>query len=216
MCGIGKDLGRNGDGIRRKLICLGDSLTFGAGVTRRDCWTFLVQRECGWTVVNRGISGDTTGGMLVRLQRDVLGPALEERRCGGDCRVLVMGGSNDIFFSGTDSQARGNMTAICHQLEAEGIFPGIGIPLPVDWSKAPEKWTGVVDFYQSAPRILAYNEWLRRFAASAGLVLVDFASDFLNVSGQVRHELFLDGIHPNLEGHREMARRLAKELDKIY
>ena len=59
MCGIGKDLGRNGDGIRRKLICLGDSLTFGAGVTRRDCWTSLVQRECGWTVVNRGISGDT-------------------------------------------------------------------------------------------------------------------------------------------------------------
>ena len=52
MCGIGKDLGRNGDGIRRKLICLGDSLTFGAGVTRRDCWTSLVQRECGWTVVN--------------------------------------------------------------------------------------------------------------------------------------------------------------------
>ena len=70
MCGIGKDLGRNGDGIRRKLICLGDSLTFGAGVTRRDCWTSLVQRECGWTVVNRGISGDTTGGMLVRLQYD--------------------------------------------------------------------------------------------------------------------------------------------------
>ena len=100
MCGIGKDLGRNGDGIRRKLICLGDSLTFGAGVTRRDCWTSLVQRECGWTVVNRGISGDTTGGMLVRLHRDVLGPALEERRCGGDCRVLVMGGSNDIFFPG--------------------------------------------------------------------------------------------------------------------
>ena len=38
-------------------------------------------------MVNRGISGDTTGGMLVRLQRDVLGPALEERRCGGIDRI---------------------------------------------------------------------------------------------------------------------------------
>ena len=182
-----------------KLICLGDSLTFGAGVPRRDCWTSLFQREYGWTVVNRGISGDTTGGMLARLQRDVLGPVLEERRDGGDCRVLVMGGSNDIFFSGIDSQARANMTAICHQLEAEGISPAIGIPLPVDWSKAPEKWAEVVDFCQSAPRMLVYNDWLRRFAASAGLLLVDFASDFLSASGQVRHELFLDGIrHPAL------------------
>lgn len=199
-----------------KLICLGDSLTFGAGMPRRDCWTALFHRERGWTVINRGISGDTTGGMLARLRRDVLGPALEERRGGGECRVLVMGGSNDIFFSGTDSQARANMTAICHQLEAEGISPLIGIPLPVDWPKAPKKWAGVVDFCQSAPRMLAYMDWLWRFSASAGLRPVDFGSDFLRASGQVRHELFLDGIHPNLEGHREMARRLAKELAKIY
>ena len=97
MCGIGKDLGRNGDGIRRKLICLGDSLTFGAGVTRRDCGTSLVQRACGWTVVNRGIRGDTTGGMLVRLQRDVLGPAVKKLRCSFVYWVLEMWGSNVII-----------------------------------------------------------------------------------------------------------------------
>ena len=195
-----------------KLICLGDSLTFGAGMPRGMCWTALFGRESGWNVVNRGISGDTTGGMLARLRRDVIDLAREEMRASNACKVLVMGGSNDVFFSGTDRQARADMTAICHQMEAEGIAPLIGIPLPVDWTRTPEKWTGVVDFCQSAPRMLAYNDWLRRFASCAGLGSVDFCADFLTPSGQVRHELFLDGVHPNGQGHQKMAERLAQTL----
>ena len=94
--------------------------------------------------------------------------------------------------------------------------PAIGIPLPVDWPKVPEKWAEVVDFRQGAQRVLVYAGWLRRFAASAGLHLVDFASDFLSPSGLVRRELLLDGIHPNLKGHREMAQRVVKELINYY
>ena len=48
------------------LICLGDSLTFGLGVRRGRCWTALFAEESGWNVSNRGISGDTTSGMLAR------------------------------------------------------------------------------------------------------------------------------------------------------
>ncbi len=194
------------------LICLGDSLTFGVGMPRQDCWTALFQRESGWSVTNRGISGDTTGGMLARLRRDVIEPAREELRTGGVCEILVMGGSNNIFFSGEDSQARADMTAICHQLEAEVTAPLIGIPLPVDWTQAPEKWAGVVDFRQSASCMLAYHNWLRRFAGCAGLRIVDFCIDFLSPSGQVKHELFLDGIHPNGQGHKKMEQRLEQVL----
>ena len=195
-----------------KLICLGDSLTFGAGVSRRDCWTSLFQRESGWSVENRGISGDTTGGMLARLHRDVITPFREAGQAGDGCRVLVMGGSNDIFFSGIDSQARADMTAICHQLETEGASPLVGIPLPVDWSRVPGKWVDVVDFRRSASCMLLYQDWLRRFAACAGLKAVDFCADFLTPSGQARHELFLDGVHPNGQGHRKMAERLERTL----
>lgn len=51
-----------------KLICIGDSLTFGYGVRPSQRWTRLCAQETGWEIVNKGISGDTTGGMLVRLR----------------------------------------------------------------------------------------------------------------------------------------------------
>ena len=66
------------------LICLGDSLTFGLGVRRGRCWTALFAEESGWNVSNRGISGDTTSGMLARLHRDLAARAdrVTELVCG--------------------------------------------------------------------------------------------------------------------------------------
>ena len=55
-----------------KILCLGDSLTYGMGVLHKERWSSLVAEQTGYTVVNRGISGDTTGGMLARFERDVL------------------------------------------------------------------------------------------------------------------------------------------------
>ena len=118
------------------LICLGDSLTFGLGVRRGRCWTALFAEGSGWNVSNRGISGDTTSGMLARLHRDVLTALGEDR---SQCRVLVMGGTNDILFSGTDTGAKANLTAMVYQLKACGVQPMVGIPLPVDWARVPEK-----------------------------------------------------------------------------
>ena len=52
-----------------RLICIGDSLTFGYGVHLSQRWTQLCAQETGWELVNEGINGDTTGGMLARINR---------------------------------------------------------------------------------------------------------------------------------------------------
>lgn len=195
-----------------KLFCLGDSLTFGYGVPHGDCWVERFARTSGWNTVNRGISGDTTGGMLTRLERDVLKPARATRADGTACAVLILGGTNDVFFSGTDVPARANITAISHQLLAEGISPVIGVPLPVDWLHVPEKWKRTVDFCAAARLMDIYGDWLRTFAACTGYRTVDFAADFFDGEGRVRRELLLDGIHPNAAGHRTMADRLLATL----
>lgn len=101
-----------------KLICIGDSLTFGYGVRPSQRWTRLCAQETGWEIVNEGISGDTTGGMLVRLRalladRDI---------CVQRPLALLMGGANDIFFSGTDTGARANMGAMLNQLLSVTLF----------------------------------------------------------------------------------------------
>ena len=190
------------------IICLGDSLTYGYGVRRAQCWTELAAKMSGWNVVNRGICGDTTGGMLVRL-REILREEIGERdeRC-----FLLMGGCNDIFFSGSSTGARENMAAMAHQLFAEGEMPLIAVGPGIADGSYPSMWSDLVDFPEAGKVIRQYYEWLERFCSSFGVRMIDFRGDFRDREGNIRTELYLDGLHLNPEGHRVLAERVAKVL----
>jgi len=191
----------------RKLICLGDSLTFGLRVPHSQTWPRIIGRETGWDVENLGINGDTTGGMLVRLQ-ELVRNADRSLRPGNMPVVLIMGGSNDIFYAGTDTGARANIGAMIHQAIPAHLVPVVGIPLPISVEDAPKNWGKVADFAACAELLEDYSQWLRAYCQAFGVAYVDFRQDFLTPDGQVRRELFSDGLHPNAQGHALMARRL--------
>ena len=190
----------------RKLICLGDSLTFGLRVPHSQAWPRLVSRETGMEVQNLGISGDTTGGMLARLQNltGMLGHGAAENMPV----LLILGGSNDIFYAGTDTVAKANIGAMIHQAMAAHMMPVVGISLPIAPEDAPKNWGKIADFHKAAQQIAAYSQWLKDFCAAFGVPYVDFRQDFLAADGTVRRELFVDGLHPNAQGHKLMAHRL--------
>lgn len=197
-----------------KLICIGDSLTFGYGVHLSQRWTQLCAQETGWELVNEGINGDTTGGMLTRMQGGVLAE-LREGGLGADRPyVLLMGGSNDVFYSGSDAAALGNMGAMIHQLFSVGVLPVVGIPLPADAPHAPRAWAAAVDFEAAERTMKEYCAWLKRYCTAFGVPYIDFCADFLSPDGSIRSELLLDGLHPTPEGHRLMARRLSAQLKR--
>lgn len=176
---------------------MGDSLTFGFGVPRRQAWTTLVKEALGVEVLNRGVPGDTTGGMLVRLDRE-----LEHRR---PALVAIMGGFNDIFFGGTDATARGNMAAMTHQLAARNIQPLLCSPVPLLVEEAREDWAGAVDFFASQEMGSEYVAWLRRFVAAFHVPFLDFWAEFERLVREGRRDLYVDGLHPNAAGQRIMA-----------
>ena len=190
------------------IICLGDSLTYGYGVRRAQCWTELAAELSGWNVINRGVCGDTTGGMLVRM-REILQEGIGEQseRC-----FLLMGGCNDIFFSGSSTGARENMAAMAHQLFAEGEMPLIAVGPGIAKGDYPSMWADLVDFPTAGEVIREYYEWLECFCSSFGVRMIDFRGDFRDRNGNIRTELYLDGLHLNPEGHRVMAERVAKVL----
>lgn len=198
-----------------KLICIGDSLTFGYGVHLSQRWTRLCAQEAGWELVNEGINGDTTGGMLARMQGGVLAE-LREGGLGADRPyVLLMGGSNDVlFYSGSDAAARENMGAMIHQLFSVGVLPMVGIPLPADAPHAPRAWAAAVDFEAAERTMKGYCAWLKRYCTAFGVPYIDFCADFLSPDGSIRLELLLDGLHPTPEGHRLMARQLSAQLKR--
>ena len=160
--------------------------------------------------MNEGISGDTTGGMLVRLRT-----LLAERDiCVQRPLMLLMGGANDIFFSGTDTGARANMGAMLNQLLSLGVHTMIGIPTPICAENAPPAWAAVVDFRSAERQLEQYCAWLRHFSKCFGAECIDFRADFFDPNGRLKRELLLDGLHPTPEGHQIMARRLCAHLKK--
>ncbi len=56
----------------KKIICHGDSLTEGSDLENNYTWPKLVENQIQVTVLNRGIGGDTSGGLMSRFHPDVV------------------------------------------------------------------------------------------------------------------------------------------------
>ena len=192
-----------------EIFCIGDSLTYGYGVTRSKCWPSLLAAT-GLSVHNLGVNGDTTGGMLARMEAQLLSGALKS----GDL-AFILGGCNDIFCTGAYLTARSSICAMAQQLSSLQIRPVICTPMGLGPSGYPEAWEELVDFTAAAELIRAYNGWLRKFCPAFGLELIDLEAVF-DGFGSRRPELFLDGIHPTAAGHAVIAGVLADFLRGLF
>jgi len=188
------------------IICMGDSITYGYGLTDLSKrWSDLVAARTGHNLINRGVSGDTTGGMLARCQTQVF-----HRK--PDLMVLL-GGINDISLIGQYRPACANVAAICRQAELLEIPVVLGVPLPISPpDMCPPGWDVEQDVERTAVMGEQYATWIRHYAAIRPLPLADFRTPFLLPDGTVDRTLFQDGLHPTEEGHRLMADVLCRVL----
>jgi lysophospholipase L1-like esterase len=192
----------------KRILCLGDSLTYGFGVSRRETWVSLAAERTGMEFINRGVNGDTTEGMLARLQDEMTA-------CSPD-RVLLMGGSNDIFMSKTAESAKANISALAHQAAASGAIPWLGTPIPLDVDNIRRDWASPTDAARFQEIGDEYAEWLRTFAGVFKIQVIDFRAAFETISHiEQKRALYLDGLHPTPEGHRLMAQVLCRRLSEI-
>ena len=170
-----------------KIYCLGDSLTAGYGVAPDQNWVNLLNRRGNNEWVGGGISGDTSVGMLTRLQCAVL-PQKPDF-------VIWMGGFNDILLTGSADLAKSSAMAFINHCAAAGVRPVIGIPFPPQRISAP--WCRLCDWESCRPVLEDYLDWLNRFCDALRLRRVDFS--------EAGAFLLADGMHPSEEGHRKMA-----------
>jgi lysophospholipase L1-like esterase len=165
-------------------VFLGDSITEG--------WQELHPAFFRSGIIDRGISGQTTEQMLVRLRADVLElhPAL----------VQIMAGTNDIAGNrGPTSLAiiQGNIASMVEQARAHGIRVMLASIPPA----ARFDWIPAIDPVAS---IAAMNSWLRSYAAREHLVYVDYYSVLADEHGAFKAALSGDGVHPNAAGYEIM------------
>lgn len=189
-----------------ELICLGDSLTYGYGVRSAQRWSTLVGQALQCEVTNLGICGDTTGGMLVRLNTEIM-PKLRNRTPGQRPFVLLMGGVNDIFYSGTDTGARANMGAMLQELLTAAARCVLLSPLAVSFDTLTPEWREMIR-PACETQIAAYHSWQAAFCRTFHVPYIELYDLLRGPGGKPLPELYLDGLHPTAEGHRLMARRI--------
>ncbi len=173
---------------QQSLVLLGDSITQG--------WKNLDEHFPGVKVANRGISGDTTRGMLIRLKEDVL--ALHPRG------VVMLMGTNDLAEQAAPETIAGNVKLIIDTLHRSDEKMPIVLCLIFPSSETKQR---------PAERIQATNRLLMQTAKGHPRVtVVDTWTLFANATNDARAEYFPDLLHLNDLGYARWAAGLRPVL----
>lgn len=178
----------------RIVLFLGDSLTAGLGVEAHEAYPDLVGEMLkadgvtGVRIVNGGLSGSTSASVLNRLRWYA--------RVKPDVLFLAMG-ANDGLRGLTVAEMEKNLDAVITAAKAQGMSVVVaGMELPPNYGV---EYTG------------AFRKVYADLAARHQALLIPF---LLEGVGGVAALNQADGIHPNAEGHRHIARLVYPLLKK--
>jgi len=175
----------------KKIVCIGDSLTAGYGIQSSQKWSSFLSHELNIEIVNSGISGDTTSGMLARFYETAIKYSPKY--------IIITGGTNDIWLNLPDNIIIGNILAMTRHAKYYDITPIIGIPTPFFNIENFTDESPFIDTITLSKRINSFQKVLKQFALDDNQIFIDFT---LNMTPK----LFLkDGLHPNEKGHKQMA-----------
>ncbi|MCA9126070.1 MAG: DUF1080 domain-containing protein [Planctomycetales bacterium] len=174
---------------QQAVVFLGDSITQGWNDDFRGKFPDV-------KVANRGISGDTTRGMLLRLEQDVLSldPAA----------VVMLMGTNDLEELATPEQVAANFRLIIRRLKEHNPKMPI-IVCEVFPSSESKK--------RPADKIKQVNALYRESVYGDGqITVIDTWTLFANEDGDAKLEEFPDLLHPNNAGYEKWSKALRPVL----
>jgi acyl-CoA thioesterase-1 len=186
------------------IVTFGDSLTAGyQSVTRENPtgeatpYGRFLQEFLGSSakVAVRGVNGEMTGEMLLRLERDVV--ALRPDY------AVILGGTNDLGWGVPPDEVAQNLVTVYKRLQGKGVRP-VAVTVPsirgVD-SLIPHRRTLnhlIVDYCR-----MESQPFIDLFSATAEPGTLRLAGHYSN-----------DGLHLTTEGYRLMAEKLYEEVFK--
>jgi acyl-CoA thioesterase-1 len=175
-----------------KIVAFGDSLTAGYGLSPRESYPALLQRMLDsdgyrYEVVNAGVSGDTSAGGLRRIDWSL---------DAGRVRYVVLElGANDFLRGQPVAETKKNLSSIIERAKSRGarvLLAGM-----YTTTNAGRDYLGEID--------AAYKSLAREHQVP----LIPFFLE--GVAGKAELNLE-DGVHPNAEGARIVARTVYTHL----
>ena len=183
-----------GTAAARRIVFLGDSLTAGLGLPIEQAYPSLIgarlaARGTGWSVVNAGVSGDTSAGGVRRLEWSL---------DGGAAILVVALGANDALRGLPVDDLERNLDAIV----AKG--KGLGARVVLAGMEAPPN---------NGPEYTArFRQAYTAVAARHDVTLLPFLLDGVAGIAALNQN---DGIHPNQPGAARVADTVWRVLDPI-
>lgn len=175
-----------------KVVCLGDSITWGFPFGPHYSWVEMLAQATGIAFINEGINGNTTSDMLSRFQRAVLAHK--------PTHVIISGCINDLLWGESFDRITWNVKKMVDQAEQAGVKVILGLPTAVDST-------------QLEKLLARLRQWYGDFARAKNLPLIDFHQAFMDVDGNLDTRFLLaDGAHPSEAGYREMFKQIDQEL----
>ncbi len=177
----------------KRVVFMGNSITEGWKNTVPD---FFNDRP----YICRGISGQTTPQMLLRFRPDVINlkPAV----------VVILAGTNDIAGNtgpSTQAMIEDNIKSMVELARTNGIRVVLCSVLPAyDFGWRP----GV----EPAAKIVALNEWIRKYAGDQKIPYVDYFTPMADERQGLKNVYSGDGVHPNKEGYQLMTPLVEKGI----
>lgn len=170
---------------KKRVVYMGDSIT--------DFWisndsTFFKSN----VYIDRGISGQTTGQMLLRFREDVINlkPAV----------VVILAGINDIAENNGPSKLEdvfGNIVSMAELAKANHIKVVISSVLPA----AAFPWRPSID---PKEKVKTLNGWIKDYTAKNKFIYLDYFTAMVDENQGLPKTLSKDGVHPNLDGYKIM------------
>lgn len=180
----------------KNILFFGDSLTAGYGLSPEEAFPALVERELNKTsqqvkVTNAGLSGETSAGGLSRIDWILRQPV--------DIFVLELGANDGLRGLPLD-QTRKNLQAIIDKVKAK--HPNVklvlaGMMVPPNLGK---EYTN--EFKNIYPDLAKQNK----------ATLIPFLLEGVAGDEKLNQP---DGIHPNVEGHKIVARNITRIISPL-
>lgn len=178
---------------KNEIIFLGNSITEGGD------WKALFPNK---NVINRGISGDVTDGILFRL---------DEVTSSQPDKVFLLIGTNDMARGKSMEYVVENTEKIIEQIKRQSPETKIYLQsiMPVN-PEVGEKFSGHKNNHQ---KIIATNKRLKALAKVQQITYINLHRPMRNCNKYMKADYTYDGLHLSAEGYQKWKRILDKYVN---
>jgi lysophospholipase L1-like esterase len=174
-----------------RIIMVGNSITEGGN------WKALLKDT---TVINRGISGDVTFGVLNRLKE------ITDRK---PSKLFLLIGVNDLSRNTPDEVVIENIFNIIGKIHSQSPMTAIYIQSILPTNETFKNLNKA--FIGKSEHVKTINGQLKKYAKKMKYRYVDLYSNFLDADGRMDSKFTYDGLHLNATGYDHWIEILKKE-----